>query len=84
MASAVTAQTFPFAAGDVLLLYTDGVLEARDRSGTFYPLAERVAAWAGLHPQALLDHLCEDLLAHATGNTLGDDAAMVAIERLAW
>lgn len=83
VASAVTAQTFAFAAGDVLLLYTDGVLEARDRTGAFYPLAHRVAAWSGLHPQAVLDHLCEDLLAHATGNTLDDDAAMVAIERTA-
>ncbi|MEV7520268.1 PP2C family protein-serine/threonine phosphatase [Streptomyces sp. NPDC091371] len=79
---AVTAQTFEFAAGDVLLLYTDGVLEARDRAGDFYPLTERVAAWTGLHPQAVLDHLCADLLAHVVGSTLGDDAAMVAIERL--
>ncbi|MFJ3723093.1 PP2C family protein-serine/threonine phosphatase [Streptomyces sp. NPDC090045] len=78
----VTAQTFAFEAGDVLLLYTDGVLEARDGDGAFYPLAERVAACSGMHPQALLDRLCRDLLAHATGNTLGDDAAMVAIQRL--
>ncbi len=81
MASAVTAQTFAFAEGDVLLLYTDGVLEARDRTGAFYPLARRVTAWSGLRPQALLDRLCEDLLKHAAGNTLDDDAAMVAIER---
>lgn len=78
---AVAAQTFAFAPGDVLLLYTDGVLEARDRSGAFYPLASRVAAWAGTGPQTLLDRLCADLLAHANGNSLGDDAAMVAIER---
>ncbi|WP_060177549.1 PP2C family protein-serine/threonine phosphatase [Streptomyces sp. IMTB 1903] len=81
VAGAVTAQTFPFGPGDVLLLYTDGVLEARDRAGTFYPLVERVPAWTGMRPQALLDHLCEDLLAHAAGNTLDDDAAMVAVER---
>ncbi|MFE5561497.1 PP2C family protein-serine/threonine phosphatase [Streptomyces sp. NPDC056544] len=81
VASAVTAQTFAFAEGDVLLLYTDGVLEARDRAGAFYPLARRVSAWSGLRPQALLDLLCQDLLAHAAGHTLDDDAAMVAIER---
>lgn len=80
---AVTVQTFDFAPGDVLLLYTDGVLEARDRAGDFYPLTERVAAWTGLHPRAVLDHLRADLLAHVVGSTLGDDAAMVAIERLA-
>ncbi|OKK22240.1 protein phosphatase [Streptomyces sp. CB00455] len=81
--SSVTAQDFPFAVGDVLLLYTDGVLEARDRTGAFYPLAERAAAWSDLRPRALLDRLRTDLLAHAAGSTLGDDAAMVAIERLA-
>ncbi|MEU9254983.1 PP2C family protein-serine/threonine phosphatase [Streptomyces sp. NPDC048270] len=80
--SSVTAQTFAFAAGDVLLLYTDGVLEARDAAGTFYPLAERAAARSGTHPRTLLDRLCADLLSHAAGSTLGDDAAMVAIERL--
>jgi serine phosphatase RsbU (regulator of sigma subunit) len=80
---APVAQGFGFAAGDVLLLYTDGVLEARDRTGAFYPLAERVAGWPGLGPEALLERLCADLLAHAAGSTLGDDAAMVAIERLA-
>ncbi|MGW6858882.1 PP2C family protein-serine/threonine phosphatase [Streptomyces xanthophaeus] len=80
--SPAAAQTFGFEAGDVLLLYTDGVLEARDRSGAFFPLEERAAARSGAGPHALLEHLCADLLAHAVGNTLGDDAAMVAIERL--
>ncbi|MFK8910217.1 PP2C family protein-serine/threonine phosphatase [Streptomyces sp. YS-3] len=80
-----TAETFAFETGDILLLYTDGVIEARDGAGAFYPLAERVGAWAatGPHtPRALLRHLCDDLLAHVPGRCLGDDAAMVAIERL--
>ncbi|MCX4695313.1 PP2C family protein-serine/threonine phosphatase [Streptomyces sp. NBC_01408] len=80
--SAVAAQSFGFAVGDVLLLYTDGVLEARDSSGAFFPLGERAAARFGQDPHTLLDGLCADLLAHAADNTLGDDAAMVAIERL--
>lgn len=37
-------ETFAFEPGDIALLYTDGVVEARDRNGTFYPLVERVAA----------------------------------------
>ena len=37
--------TFPFARGDRLLLYTDGVSETRDRDGAFYPLAERISGW---------------------------------------
>ncbi|MGX1565381.1 PP2C family protein-serine/threonine phosphatase [Streptomyces sp. NPDC055506] len=79
--SSFTAQTFPFEPGDTLLLYTDGVSEARDKAGTFYPLAERMRAAPCGEPQRLLHHLREDLLAHTPMRHLGDDAAMVAIER---
>ncbi|MGW4855999.1 PP2C family protein-serine/threonine phosphatase [Streptomyces sp. NPDC004288] len=76
-----TVETFPFGVGDVLLLYTDGVVEARDRTRAFYPLAERLAAWAGDDPPTLLGRLRVDLEAYA-GGRLGDDAALVAVERL--
>ncbi|MEN1882645.1 PP2C family protein-serine/threonine phosphatase [Streptomyces mirabilis] len=74
-------ETFAFEPGDIALLYTDGVIEARDPNGTFYPLVERVAGKSGKGPDALLAHLCADLLHHA-GGYLDDDAAMVAIERM--
>ncbi|RST08918.1 serine/threonine-protein phosphatase [Streptomyces sp. WAC07149] len=73
--------TFPFDVGDVLLLYTDGVVEARDDSRAFYPLAERLTAWARDDPPTLLDRLRADLRSYAGGH-LGDDAALVAVERL--
>ncbi|MEG3627633.1 PP2C family protein-serine/threonine phosphatase [Streptomyces poriticola] len=76
-----TAETFAFEPGDIALLYTDGVIEARDGAGTFYPLPERVAGMTGQSPEALLARLCQDLMRHAGGH-LGDDAAMVAIERM--
>lgn len=78
----VTVETFPFGVGDVLLLYTDGVVEARDHTRAFYPLAERLPAWAGDDPPTLLSRLRADLQAYAGGH-LGDDAALVAVERLA-
>lgn len=78
----ILVETFPFRVGDVLLLYTDGVIEARDRSRAFYPLQERVAAWAGEEPQTLLRQLSGDLRGYVGGH-LGDDAALVAIERRA-
>jgi serine phosphatase RsbU (regulator of sigma subunit) len=74
--------TVPFDTGDTLLLYTDGVIEARDTSGAFYPLAERVARWTHCPPTALVRHLCRDLLTY-TGGRLGDDAALVAVHRAA-
>ncbi|MEU6095149.1 PP2C family protein-serine/threonine phosphatase [Streptomyces sp. NPDC047079] len=73
-------ETFPFARGDLLLLYTDAVLEARDARGEFYPLTARVRAWGDEPPDRLLGCLRDDLVAHARGR-LGDDAAAIAIRR---
>ncbi|MDF3299254.1 PP2C family protein-serine/threonine phosphatase [Streptomyces sp. K1PA1] len=73
--------TFPFRPGEVLLLYTDGVLEARDADGAFFPLADRAEDWAARPPGDLLARLHADLAAHAPGR-LGDDAAAVTISRL--
>jgi serine phosphatase RsbU (regulator of sigma subunit) len=64
----------------MLLLYTDGVIEARSPAGAFYPLAERVAAFPASSPNALLRHIHRDLLAHTAGR-LTDDAAFLIIER---
>lgn len=71
----------PFHPGDQLLLYTDGVTETRDRTGTFYPLLERVRSWTAFPPRELLDHLHEDLLAFSDAK-LDDDIAALAAYRL--
>jgi serine phosphatase RsbU (regulator of sigma subunit) len=73
---------FSFEPGDTLLLYTDGVVEARDAGGRFYPLAERVARWTEDSPEALMHHLRRDLLTHV-GGRLDDDAALIALHRTA-
>lgn len=80
--SGVEPRDFPFAPGDTLLLYTDGVTEARDTAGRFYPLTDRLPALAPgrIHPDDLLTALREDLLHHTSG-TLDDDAATVAVRR---
>ncbi|MER5784718.1 PP2C family protein-serine/threonine phosphatase [Streptomyces mobaraensis] len=75
-----TAESFAFDPGDVLLLYTDGAVEARDAEGRFYPLAERVAGWREGDPRRLVDRVHADLLAHA-GGALDDDVALIAVAR---
>ncbi|RPE46429.1 serine phosphatase RsbU (regulator of sigma subunit) [Streptomyces sp. Ag109_O5-1] len=75
-----TLDVFSFEPGDTLLLYTDGVVEARDAQGRFYPLAERVAQWTDAAPESLMHHIRRDLLAHV-GGRLGDDAALIALHR---
>ncbi|GAA2478519.1 PP2C family protein-serine/threonine phosphatase [Streptomyces thermolineatus] len=74
--------TVDFEPGDTLLLYTDGVSEARDEHGVFYPLADRLADWTGYAPGDLLETVRGDLLHHARSR-LGDDVALVAVRRTA-
>ncbi|MGW2556854.1 PP2C family protein-serine/threonine phosphatase [Streptomyces sp. NPDC001635] len=72
--------TFPFGEGDRLMLYTDGVSEARDRSGVFYPLTERVTRWADQEPEVLLHRVVSDLQEYTDGH-LDDDMAIVVARR---
>ncbi|GAA2250269.1 MULTISPECIES: PP2C family protein-serine/threonine phosphatase [Kitasatospora] len=74
------ARSFTFEHGDLLLLYTDGVAEARDAADRFYPLAQRLAVLPHGEPEALLDELLVDVRAYV-GAGLSDDAALLAIRR---
>ncbi len=75
-----TAESFDFPRGATLLVVTDGVTEARDATGAFYPLDERVAAWAGHGPRELLDALHGDL-EEFSGGIRRDDVAALALHR---
>jgi len=83
----------PIGVGDQLLLYTDGVSEARDAAGRFFPLAERTAQ--ALHPASpepspeqgtgpgtgrphLLDALVASLDAHV-GDRVTDDILLLLV-----
>lgn len=68
----------PFTSGDQLLLYTDGVIEARDPSGEFYPLEERIAHLKAEDPEQALEALRMDLVEHLRG-PMQDDAAMLLV-----
>ncbi|WP_067457896.1 PP2C family protein-serine/threonine phosphatase [Actinomadura macra] len=75
-----SARTFSveFRPGDQLLLYTDGVVEARNGKGDFYPLTQRVDALLDTDPEMALDALQADLLRYV-GAPLDDDAAMLLL-----
>ncbi|MFF6888811.1 PP2C family protein-serine/threonine phosphatase [Streptomyces sp. NPDC012421] len=70
--------TAAFHPGDQLLLYTDGVSEARDGRGEFYPLDSRLHLLRVDSPERALDALHRDIVEHA-GGPLGDDAAMLLL-----
>ncbi|WSV95182.1 serine/threonine-protein phosphatase [Streptomyces sp. NBC_01006] len=70
--------TFDFAPGDLLLLYTDGITEARARNGEFFPLATWMRRQPPTPPRELLTALHRDLLRYSRGS-LDDDVAALAV-----
>ncbi|MEU0674737.1 PP2C family protein-serine/threonine phosphatase [Streptomyces sp. NPDC006172] len=75
-----TVDWFAFPHGSTLLLCTDGVTEARDPSGAFYPLEERAPVWAGVRPGEVPAALYRDLRRHSAGAP-GDDTALMVVRR---
>ncbi|MFE9699900.1 PP2C family protein-serine/threonine phosphatase [Streptomyces sp. NPDC006270] len=69
--------------GDILIAYSDGVTEARDRAGTFYPLRARLQTHCGSSPQPpspadIIDFLQHDLVRWAPA--LADDVVAIALQ----
>ncbi|MET7335563.1 PP2C family protein-serine/threonine phosphatase [Nonomuraea sp. NPDC005650] len=76
-----TGARFAFPPGATLVLCTDGVTEARDpHDGAFYPLEERLRAWAPVPPERLAQALGEDLRAF-TEAAARDDIAILTLRR---
>ncbi|MEU1166640.1 SpoIIE family protein phosphatase, partial [Streptomyces sp. NPDC005921] len=72
-AKEVTVELGP---GDRLFVASDGVWEARDKAGSFYPLAERLAGFAGAEAAALTELVWADLTRHFE---VRDDATMLVL-----
>ncbi|MFJ8629523.1 PP2C family protein-serine/threonine phosphatase [Streptomyces sp. NPDC093568] len=68
----------PFTDGDQLLLYTDGVTEARNHHREFYPLAEGLERHTCDSPTDTVTALHGELQAHV-GGRLHDDAALLLL-----
>jgi serine phosphatase RsbU (regulator of sigma subunit) len=72
--------TAPFGPGDRILFYTDGISEARNKSGAFYPVDRCGVLLDGRDPDIALDRLYDDVLHHA-GGPLHDDSAALLVMR---
>jgi sigma-B regulation protein RsbU (phosphoserine phosphatase) len=73
----------PFATGDRLLLYSDGVLEARDRAGQFFD-GDRAARWLSDIEHTSAEQFAEAALGELrqwTGGGFDDDVTFVIAER---
>lgn len=71
--------TVTLAPGERLLLYTDGIVEARDPHGRFVDLPRVVAPLAGGDPPTVLDRILAELRG-TVGTDFGDDLALVVAE----
>nr|WP_238426514.1 PP2C family protein-serine/threonine phosphatase [Streptomyces adustus] len=76
----LSVDTLAFPEGATLLLYTDGLTEARDEKGVFYDPVDRFAPSRYTCPDTLLDALVADVHRH-TGGRRTDDMALLAITR---
>ncbi|MGW4202615.1 PP2C family protein-serine/threonine phosphatase [Streptomyces sp. NPDC004726] len=74
------AETHPLPTGATLLIYTDGLSEARNKAGFFYDPAARLTGRPFPGPEELLDDLVDDVRRH-TRNGLTDDLALLAVTR---
>jgi phosphoserine phosphatase RsbU/P len=74
--------TVRWEASDRLLLYTDGLSEARDRAGAFFPLLEQAALIREGSLEDALDALLEHLFGYVPSGQLGDDLAAVLMENV--
>src|SRR5215469_3547928 len=75
----IQPSTFSVSAGDRLLFYTDGLLEARDRAGRYFRLDDCLDTLRHPDLQAAVDQLLDRLIAHA-GRRLDDDVALLLLE----
>lgn len=76
-AGAIEARTVSLRPGDRLFLASDGVVEARDSDGAFYPLAERLSALADENSAALPGLVWADLVRFCPD--VQDDVTMLVL-----
>lgn len=69
--------------GDTLLLYTDGIVEAQDRHGTFFGLSRLCDLFIqqSRHaPQVIIDNIIKELEIFCQSDTFEDDVSLVVMK----
>ncbi|MGR6974691.1 PP2C family protein-serine/threonine phosphatase [Streptomyces cynarae] len=69
--------TCPLRRGDRLFLASDGIWEARDSTGAFYPLIDRLPRLADDDPEVMTERVWTDLVEHC--GSVRDDVTMLLL-----
>ena len=79
-----TPQKAHFALGDILLTYTDGVIEAFNPAGELFSEERLMDSLQKNAPtaSALLERIETRVQAHVAGSTPSDDITMLAVRRV--
>lgn len=83
--SELQVQRFPLASGEVLVMYTDGIVEGKDRAGNDYSeeRLERVLAECAEQPAAAIARtVIDDLERHRQGAEPSDDVTLLVLRVL--
>jgi|GEM_PF-4978968 len=76
-------RTLSLSSGDIVFLYTDGIIEADNVDGEFYRterLADVLVRCRHLEPEALIDQVMEDLRSFCNRECFTDDVTMVVMK----
>lgn len=75
-------RSFPLAAGDLLLFFSDGITEARNAAGDMFGtdrLQQCVRAYGGLAPTELIETIRKILVSFCGSDRMADDVTLVAL-----
>jgi serine phosphatase RsbU (regulator of sigma subunit) len=82
LAGAYVEATVTWAGGDRLLMYTDGLSEARDARGEFFRVSSLDADLRSGSVERAIDGVVDAVSQHVPGGRLEDDLALVVVEHL--
>jgi serine phosphatase RsbU (regulator of sigma subunit) len=74
--------TVPWSPGDRLLMYTDGLSEARDSGGEFFQLSSLADRLRSGSVEQAVEEVLAAVSRHVPGGRLDDDLAVIVVEQL--